>query len=90
MKKANALPKNLHQARKMGFQEAGAVNADFRDMKTLAGTMEMVDGCGEILLVPFISRLRFGKPYLRSARHDRTRRTSTRAHRAAARKEGRQ
>ena len=58
----------------MGFQEAGAVNADFRDMKTFIGTVEMVDGYGEILLVPFISRLRFGKPYLRAARRGRTRR----------------
>jgi hypothetical protein len=71
-----ALPKTLYQAKKMGFQEAGAVNADFRDMKTFAGTMEMVDGCGEILLVPFISRLRFGKPYLRRSRRARRRRTA--------------
>ena len=89
MKKTGTLPRNLYQARRMGFQEAGAVNADFRDMKTFVGTMEMVDCRGEILLVPFISRLRFGKPYLRSAQRGLTRRTSTRARRATARKEGR-
>jgi hypothetical protein len=83
MKKAGVLPKTLYQARKMGFQEACVVNADFRDMKTFMGTMEIVDGCGEILLVPFISRLRFGKPYLRRAR---TRRTVRPAPLAAAKK----
>jgi hypothetical protein len=69
MKTPRAVPKTLGEALRMGFQEAGAVNADFRDMKTFAGTMEMVsNGCDGILLVPFISRLRFGKPYLRRAR----------------------